>query len=158
MNQKRLSIVAIVLITLGLIACSSIPTHKPIAPGIEIESVRPTKLKLNQQELAIRLNVNNPNEYDLGLQNLSFTATVDGSHVATGSSDERVTLPANQDTVIEVLVSTRLNKLIGRLLLFSTSNEQSVNYEVSGFVKLSNWPARIPFNVDGALENPGLAQ
>jgi len=149
---------ALVLLTLGLVACSSIPTHKPIAPTVDLESVKALRLKLDRQELAFRLKIFNPNEYDLPLQSLSFTATVDGSQIAEGRSDERVTLPAQQDAIIEVRVSTRLNKLLGRLLLFSTSDEEEVDYKVTGYVKLANWPARIPFNVDGALENPGLAQ
>ncbi len=158
MSNFHLPSVVLVLLTLSLYACNTIPTHKPIAPTVEIESVKALKLKLNKQELAFRLKVTNPNTYDLPLQSLSFIASVDGSQFAQGSSDERVTLPAQQDAIVEVRVSTRLNKLLGKLLLFSTSNEEEVDYKVTGFVKLANWPARIPFNVDGALENPGLAQ
>ena len=158
MSKFGLPGIALVLITFGLVACTSIPTHRPIAPTVEIESVKALRLKLNRQELAFKLKVTNPNTYDLPLQSLSFIASVDGSEIAQGISDERITLPAQEDAIVEVRVSTRLNKLLGRLLLFSTSDHEEVNYKVTGFVKLANWPARIPFNVDGALENPGLAQ
>jgi LEA14-like dessication related protein len=158
MSNYHLPSIVLVLLTLSLYACNTIPTNKPIAPTVEIESIKALKLKLNKQELAFRLKVTNPNTFDLPLQSLSFIASVDGSQIAQGSSDERITLPAKQDAIVEVRVSTRLNKLLGKLLLFSTSDEEQVNYKVTGFVKLANWPARIPFNVNGALENPGLAQ
>jgi LEA14-like dessication related protein len=158
MNTYRSPVIALVLLIFGLVACSSIPTQKPIAPTVEIESVKALRLKLNRQELAFRLKIFNPNEYDLPLQLLRFTASIDGSQIAEGSSDERVTIPAQQDAIVEVRASTRLNKLLGRLLLFSRSDEEEVDYKVTGFVKLANWPARIPFNVDGALENPSLAK
>lgn len=158
MSKHTIPYLLLALLTFGLTACSSIPTHKPIAPTVEIESVKPVRLKLNRQELAFKLKVSNPNEYDLPLQSLSFVASVDGSQVAAGNSDERITIPAQQDALVEVLVTTRINKLLGQLLLFSTSDKQEVDYEVDGFVKLANWPTRIPFNMDGALENPGLAQ
>ena len=29
-----------------------------------------------------------------------------------------------------------------------------LDYGVSGSVRLANWPARIPFDVDGVIENP----
>lgn len=158
MSTYPLTNISLILLTLSMIACSTIPTHKPIAPTVEIESVKAIKIKLTRQELEFSLKVTNPNAYDLPLQSLSFVASVDGSQMAQGISDERVTLPAKQDAVVKVRVNTRLNKLIGRLLLFSTSDQEEVDYRVTGFVKLANWPARIPFNVDGALENPGIAQ
>lgn len=158
MNQFSLPRIALILLTLGLFGCSSIPTHKPIAPTVELESVKALKLSLNKQEIAFKLKVYNPNLYDLPLQLLSFAASVDGSSFAQGNTDERITLPSKENAIVEVIVSTRLNKLLGKLLLFSNSEQKKVDYKVTGFVKLANWPSRIPFNVDGELENPGLAQ
>ena len=158
MSVYRPPIVTLVLLTLSLYACNTIPSHKPIAPTVEIESVKALKLKLNRQELAFKLKVTNPNNYDLPLEFLSFMASVDGIQIARGSSDERITLPMQQDAIVEVRVSTRVNILLGSLLLFSTSEEDKIDYKVTGFVKLANWPARIPFNVDGSLENPDLVQ
>ncbi len=76
--------------------------------------------------------------------------------LAQGLSTERVTIPANGKAMLEVHVSTSVNKLLGRLLLAANQNRKNITYDVQGFVKLSNWPARIPFNVDGALQNPAL--
>lgn len=158
MSTHLVITLSITIICLCLPACNTIPTNRPIPPTVEIESVKALKLSLTKQELAFTLKISNPNTYDLPLQSLSFTASIDDSQVAQGISDERVTLPAQSDALLEVRVSTRLRKLLGQLLLFSTSDDEEVNYKVTGFVELANWPARIPFNVDGALENPAVGQ
>ncbi len=141
-----------------LSSCHSIPTSKPIAPIVDIESVEVLKIGLREQQLAFRLNVINPNSYDLPLQSLSFLASVDGTKIAQGASNERVNLPANQAAIVEISVKTRINKLLTRLLALSRSETDDVTYDVIGFVKLANWPARIPFNVDGTVENPVTQQ
>lgn len=139
-----------------LSACSSIPTSRPMAPTVKVESVKAVKLSLSSQELAFNLTVYNPNDYDLPLQSLNFIATVDDTEVARGMSNERVTLPANDEARLQVSVSTRINKLLGRLLRSTSNEETDIPYDIKGFVKLANWPTRIPFNVDGSVDNPAL--
>ena len=136
---------------LAIAACSTIPTSAPVAPTVKLLSVTPVKLGLRKQELAFQLEVSNPNAYDLPLQSLSFIAELEGSEVAQGISNDAVTLPANAKATVEVIVSTRLNRILGQILQLAGSNSSSVNYDVNGFVKLSNWPLNIPFSVDGEL-------
>lgn len=155
--QRYFTISALLIVFSILLAgCQSIPTSKPIPPQVEIESIRAVKMSLTRQELAFKLKVSNPNNYDLPLQYLNFVASLDGRELAQGLSNERVTLPANDDAIVEILVSTRINKLLGQLLLATDNNERDIAYDVKGFVKLGNWPTRIPFNVDGLVDNPAL--
>lgn len=151
MATSVLRVVLLVLLSHGITACSSIPSTPPIAPTVELESVKPVKLGLRKQELSFQLNINNPNPYDLPLQSLSFIAEIEGSEVAQGISNEPVTLPANSDAMVEVIVSTRLNRLLAQVFQLAGSDSNTVNYDVNGFVKLSNWPLKIPFSVDGNL-------
>jgi LEA14-like dessication related protein len=146
----------ILIQSLLLWGCASIPASRPLAPKVSIESVKAVKLSLKSQELAFQLKVSNPNDYDLPLQSLSFIAAVDATEVARGMSNERVNIPANDEAMLEVRVSTSINKLLGRLLLSTNSQDKNIVYDVKGFVKLSNWPARIPFNVDGSVVNPAI--
>ncbi|MGQ7846784.1 LEA type 2 family protein [Granulosicoccus sp. 3-233] len=151
----RLSVL-LMLLALLLAGCQSIPRSKPLPPDVEIESIRAVKMSLSSQQLAFRLKVGNPNDYDLPLQYLNFVAALDGKELAQGVSNERVNLPAHEDATIEIMVNTRINKLLGQLLLATDNNEREIAYDVRGFVKLSNWPTRIPFNVDGLVDNPAL--
>lgn len=151
MATSLLRVVLIMLISSVFTACSSIPSTPPIAPTVELDSVKPVKIGLRKQELSFKLNINNPNPYDLPLQSLSFIAEIEGSEVAQGISNEPVTLPANSDALVEVIVSTRLNRLLAQIFQLAGSDNNTVNYDVNGFVKLANWPLKIPFSVDGDL-------
>lgn len=156
--MPRYSLIAALLCLSVLLAtgCQSIPTSKPLPPKVEIESIRAVKMSLTKQQLAFKLKVSNPNDYDLPLQYLNFVAALDGKELAQGVSNERVNLPSHKDATIEIMVNTRINKLLGQLLLATDNNEREIAYDVKGFVKLSNWPTRIPFNVDGLVDNPAL--
>ena len=156
--MDRRSITAPLLVSLCLLlsACTSMLTSRPLAPTVEVDSVKAEKIGLTRQDLLFRLAVSNPNSFDLPLQTLSFVAAVDGVELAQGLSAERVTIPANGKAMLEVHVSTSINKLLGQLLLATNQSRKDIAYDVRGFVKLSNWPTRIAFNVDGAMENPAL--
>jgi len=93
-------------VLISLTACSTIPTSKPESPTVKLLSVKPVKLGLKSQDLAFELEVTNPNAYALPLQALSFIAAIEGKEIARGFTGDRVTLPANGNAVIEILVNT----------------------------------------------------
>lgn len=156
MQHRSVTTRLAVMLCLLLSACTTMLTSRPLAPRVAVDSVRAEKISLTRQNLLFRLAVSNPNSFDLPLQTLNFIAAVDGVELAQGLSSERVTIPANGKAMLEVHVSTSINKLLGQLLLATNQSRKDIAYDVRGFVKLSNWPARIPFNVDGSLENPVL--
>lgn len=156
-GQCGLRAVALGLVTVAtllLSACQSVPEVRPLPPEVRIESVRVEKVSLDSQDLAFVLTLQNPNAYDLPLQYLSFIASLGGEDLAQGISNDPVRLPANGEAEMEVHISTRLNRLLGHLLLAARHGESHVAYDIRGVVKLSNWPTRIPFNVDGLVDNP----
>ena len=156
MQHRSLAAPLVVMLCMLLSGCTTMLTSRPLAPKVSVDSVKAEKISLTRQNLLFRLAVSNPNRFDLPLQTLNFIAAVDGMELAQGLSTERVTIPANGKAMLEVRVSTSINKLLGQLLLATNQNRNDIAYDVKGFVKLSNWPARIPFNMDGALQNPAL--
>lgn len=151
MKARLTSIVVCVILLLGLASCASIPTSAPIAPTVALKSVKPLKLSFSRQELAFQLEVSNPNPYDLPIQTLSFIANLEDKEVAQGISNERVTLPANGKAIVEIIVSTRIQQILGQILSLNSKNTSEMKYDVKGFVKLSNWPLKIPFTTDGKV-------
>lgn len=150
---KKTCALAVYLLAIFLLAaCATFPTSRPTPPTVKVLSVNALKLGLREQKLALQLQINNPNPFDLPLQTLSFVASLDATDIAQGVSTEPVTLPAKGDALLVVEVSTKLNRALGRLLLLASDPNTSVNYDIKGFVKLANWPTRIPFNVDGNLD------
>lgn len=144
-------------ITLLLLAsCSSIPTSKPLAPKVTVAGVTPLNLSLTDTKLNFTLRVENPNTYDLPLQNLEFAAFFAGKQIATGLTNEAVTIPANGEAMMDIAVTAGLSKIFGQLKSMLEEQQFDLNYNVVGKVKLKNWPTRIPFNVEGEFEQPDL--
>lgn len=127
-------------------------SKKPQAPIVKIAAVKPLNLSFTKQRLAFTLQVHNPNAYDLPLQNLDFVASLAGNNIATGKSDQAVTLPANGEAIVEVEVEAKINKLISHFQSMLSANSINLEYGVKGHVKLANWPTRIPFDVVGEYE------
>ncbi len=98
-------------------------------------------------ELAFTLDVFNPNNYDLPINTLEFVASSEQQVIANGRSNEPVVLSPEGNTPMVINVSAKTNQLLSRLI-DSTLSDNALDYNVSGFVKLDNWPRRIPFNVD----------
>ena len=137
-----------------LSACASLPKPKLISPKVTVESVRPVSLSLTSQTIGLTLRVANPNSIALPMKSLSFNARFSGEKFAQGQSVEKVTIPAKGDALLEVEVTAGLVRLANQLKAMLDSENAELNYDVTGFVTLSNWPKPIPFNVEGEIEDP----
>jgi len=150
------NVTAGLVLTLSLAACNTIPTSRPEAPKVTLESVKPLKIGLREQQLLFTLKVSNPNSFDLPLQALNFVAALDGTQVATGSSSEAVTLPALGDAILKLTVNSQINKVLSQLMLLISNKTAALDYDVNGTLQLANWPIRIPFAVDGIVDRSML--
>lgn len=137
-----------------LVACSSIPLAKPQSPNVTVAGVRPINFSLTSQTIGLTLRVENPNGFDLPMESLTFNARFAGEKFAQGNSIDEVVIPANGTALLEVEVKTGLGKLAAQLQSMLNTNNAELNYDVTGLVKLANWPKAIPFNVEGELEDP----
>ena len=152
-SRHVLRLLACLIAVWLLSACSTFPTSKPVAPDVKILSVKPHKLSFTEQELAFQLQLDNPNTYDIALQSLSFIAKLDGQELAQGVTNDPVTLPAQATAEMEVIVSTKISQVLGQLAQIASAAQDNVDYDIKGFVKLANWPVKIPFNLDGQLDS-----
>jgi len=137
-----------------LCACSSLPTVKPQSPSVTVADVRPVSLGLNSQTIGLSLRVANPNNFDLPMQSLTFNALFSGQQFAQGHSVNNVIIPANGEALLDVEIKAGLVKLANQLKQMLDTTNPELNYDVSGVVKLANWPKAIPFNVEGEIEDP----
>ena len=137
-------------------ACASIPTIKPQSPSITVADVRPLSLSLTTQTIGLSLRVTNPNNFDLPMQSLTFNAHFSGQQFAQGHSVNNVVIPANGEALLDVEVEAGLVKLANQLKEMLDTNNTELNYDLSGVVKLANWPKAIPFNVEGEIEDPRI--
>lgn len=143
------------LTMLHLSACAALAPSKPEPPDVRITGVRPLNLSLTQQRLEFTLDVSNPNGFDLPVQELDFVAKLAGEKLAKGRSTEGVTVPANGNAELKVEVSAGITRMFDTFRGMLDAGSIELDYGVTGTVKLANWPSRIPFNVEGLLNELG---
>lgn len=155
MNRlTRLSVIS--LICLLQTACTTLLPQKPEAPTVSVTRVIPRNLSLSSTELDITLRVANPNGFDLPIQSLDFAVFFSGEKIADGKNSDAVTLPAKGEALVDVSVVAGLSRLWDQLKSVLSDKNSALNYNVAGTIKLANWPARIPFNVERELKQPKL--
>lgn len=148
----RLLLLCLVLAILS--GCASLATVKPQSPTVTVAGVQPLSLSLTSQTIGLSLRVANPNSFDLPLQSLTFNARFAGQPFAQGHSVSDVVIPANSQALLDVEVKTGLLKFADQIKNMLDTNNTELNYDVTGVVKLANWPKAIPFNVEGEIEDP----
>jgi LEA14-like dessication related protein len=155
---KKIQFIGSVSLMLSLFVlttgCASGLLKKPDPPIVSVSAVRPLNLSLLQQRLGFTLLVKNPNAFDLPLEALEFVASFAKNEIASGFSDQAVIIPGNGEATLEVEVTASVSKIFSQLEAMLNSQSISLDYGVKGTVKLSNWPTKIPFDVEGQLQAP----
>ncbi len=134
--------------------CSSFPLKKTEPPIVSISSVRPLNLSFSQQKLAFKLKLFNPNPYDVPIESIDFVASLAETELASGISEQGVTLPANGHEFMIVEVIIGIDRLLGQVQLMLKSANLTLGYNIRGQVKLAQWPRKIPFVVEGEVSPP----
>ncbi|MBF0357739.1 MAG: LEA type 2 family protein [Magnetococcales bacterium] len=84
----------------------------------------------------VRLKVSNPNDVEIPISSLSCTLELEDMVAANGVTTEPFVVPASGDHEFEVVVSTSLFKISGPVAKLIKARKKSVNYRVSGRVKV----------------------
>lgn len=153
MRTRQISQLVLLIATLTLSACTSIGT-KPIKPTIELLSVRPLNVSVTEQKLRFELKVVNPNNFPMPIEAVDFAARFNDTTIATGKSNQALTIDANSEAVMPLDVTAGLDRLASTLSTLLQGKSLNLDYELSGTVKVATWPKSIPFNVVGAMDLP----
>lgn len=144
--MRRLTLVAL----LALAGCSSL-LPKLEAPRLSIVNVELLKSDLLQQQLRVRMRVQNPNDRTLPVRSIEYSIEVAGEEFAHGDSDRNFVVPALGETEFDVNVTVNAASLLLRLAGGGGRNRE-LNYRLVGTVKLSSGLLRsIPFEQKGVL-------
>ncbi|MEP6618940.1 MAG: LEA type 2 family protein [bacterium] len=115
-------------------ACSALGKQAFQQPVVQLKDVAVQGVGLTGGNLAVKLNVFNPNGYRLDATRMSYNVTVGGENVAlaTGVVDNKFTVQSGDSTTVTIPVSFTYNGIgaAGRQLM----NTGGVDYHVSGDV------------------------
>lgn len=139
----------VVLLALGLAACSGLPLNAK-APKISVAEVDVRSLGLLEQRFDVGLRVANPNDFDLTLEALDFELEVNGRPFARGLSRVSTLIPAVSTTLLRVDAYTRSKHLIEQIrTLPAETLKEGVTYRIRGRVKTDRSSQWLPFDHSG---------
>jgi len=132
-----------------LASCSSLKLE---APELTIVRIDVVKADLFEQQLNVRMLVQNPNDRSLPVRSITYQMEVAGEAFAHGESEKNFEVPALGSTEFDVGVTANA---ASALLKLATGGKKldAVEYRMVGKVSLASGMIRtIPFDKKGVLK------
>jgi LEA14-like dessication related protein len=136
------------LLMAALAGCAYTHLEKP---RLEVVDVQMLKGDLLQQQLKVRMRVQNPNNRELPVAGITYELAVAGEAFAHGDSEKNFVVPALGSAEFDVNVTA--NAATALLKILSAGRKlESVDYRLTGKVALSSGLLRsIPFDQKGIV-------
>lgn len=146
MNTSLRLLIGVAL--LALAACSAL-VPKLEAPRLSIVNIELLKSDLLQQQLRVRMRVQNPNDRALPVRGITYAIEVAGQQFAHGESERDFTVAALGETEFDVNVTANAAALLLRL---AGGRTRELDYRLVGKVSLASGLLRsIPFEQKGVV-------
>lgn len=129
-NAKRCGEVGAALILLIMAACSTMPRDFE-QPKVSITNIAPKDMTLMEQRFDVQLRIQNPNNFDLGINGVRFDIALNGKAFGSGMSGAKVTFPRFASEVINGEVIAGLGNMFRQAQGF-TSGATKVQYSLKG--------------------------
>lgn len=119
-------------------------------PRLSIVDIEVRKASLIEQQLRVRMRVENPNDRILPIKGLSYTVYLGGQEFATGVSDTSFVVPALGTAEFNMDVTA--NAAGALFAILGKPSGQGIDYRMKGRVDLSHgWLRSIPFEQSGTF-------
>ena len=106
----------------------------PAPPEVSAQAIEWDKLSLNNAAGLLKLNIRNPNEFDVTFSNMEYNFTLGGQSILNGKIAEALELASNKEEPVEIPFSIRAMDL--GLAAFSMLRKGESDYSISGDVDI----------------------
>lgn len=148
--MRRLVLGAATVAIAATAACSALGRQAFQEPVVQLKDVSVQGVGLTGGQLAVRLNVYNPNGFRLDATRLSYAVNVgDNVNLATGTLDSRFTVQSGDSTQVTIPVSFTYAGIgaAGRQLMQSGAVPYRVNGDVTVGTVIGNFT--VPYSSTG---------
>jgi LEA14-like dessication related protein len=141
-------------LTVCLGACS-LMAPKFNRPNVTVISIELRGGNLLQQNFAVKLNIQNPNDRPLPVHGLHAELNVGGEQIARGVSDRAVVIPASGESEFDLTITANLALALLKLADRANQHADSIDYDLTGAASLDlPFLRNLPFHQTGTLKLP----
>ena len=133
----------IILLALFISGCATLTGRD--APNVRVVGLEPLPSEGMEVRFALKLRVQNPNDYALSYDGLSVNLELEGRGLASGVSDVAGQIPRFSDAVIDVPVTISAFSVVRQLLALAQNAQEEggglnkpIAYSLSGKLGSSN--------------------
>lgn len=145
-------------LSMVLVSCSDLPIGANfIKPKVSIADIRMLDSTMFEQRFAIKLRVQNPNNFSIPVSGLNYQVSLNGSAFGSGVSNHAFNIPKNAESLVEVEATTSLPSVM-KALSGWMKNKDSLSYAILGNLNVGNRSSAIPFDYSGELSLSDFTQ
>jgi LEA14-like dessication related protein len=150
---KRLLPVSVVLCP----AACTLLTPKFTRPNVSVVSVEMRSGNLLQQNFAVKLNIQNPNDRALPVSGLHVELNVGGEQIASGVSDRAFVVPALGESEFDMTIKANMALALLKLANKMDQQSDSIDYDLTGAASIDLPFLRdLPFHQTGSFSLKGM--
>lgn len=139
---------AIVLLLLVLCACAPKGPPQPRL-DVSISEINVVRVGVMEQTYSLLLRVQNPNNFDIETDGLSFDIETNGKPFARGVSNQSVSVPRLSETMVKVDAVSDLSSVIGQIRSVPQAAMSGFKYRLVG--RFFSGEQRYPFDYRGKI-------
>lgn len=125
-------------------------TAAPEPPQVSVADLRLLDSTVFDQRFEINFRIDNPNDFALPLDGLTFDLEVNGESFARGFSNQRVTIPRQGEGRVSVAASTELVEMLRQMRLLA--GRADMTYRLRGFAYVDSLQRRtVPYESVGSF-------
>jgi LEA14-like dessication related protein len=144
-------LMAAMTLVLALAGCAGLGTQLE-SPRVSVVGIRALKADLFEQQLEVRLRVENPNALDIPVRGLDVNVELAEEPFAQGTSAREFTVPAHGEAEFDMLVTAHAATALLRIATAGREQREQVGYRLSGKLSTRLGLLRsIPFEETGTL-------
>ena len=145
----------LIILAFSLGGCSLV-APKFTRPNVTVISVELRSGSLLQQNFAVKLNIQNPNDRALPVRGLHTQLNVGGEQIASGVSDRAIVVPAFGESEFDMTITANLALALLKLADKANQHADTIDYEVTGVANIDlPFLRTLPFRQSGSLNLHG---
>ena len=156
LNQKylrtRYGLLLLCTLPLFLVSCLGWILEKP---SFVLREITLSPRSLIEMNLLLRLDVQNPNRFDLTLQSFEYTVYIDNNEIGNGRLEKEILIPSSSITGVEAPVAAGFKNLGGSLKsIIAGFTGKDVSYKIEGKAEVKTFfgSFNFPFSKEGRIQ------